>query len=181
MVTRPVGRVASRRVARSPSRARFEVLLESFGDEDGKSNSGVDVTFDWFGIHGDLSPRHCLVRACTGVASIELLRGVDEHGVIRAVSHQITVANVVLGDAAAENNDARLPRPFNLDRLIVHRSNVRDDVNDQAWVLIRVKVQHVADGTIRQRRTIARNIVLRSPIKDGILVVNLHTKPLDHR
>lgn len=147
-------------------RSRFKILFERLRDENRERNRCVDVTLDRFRIHGDFTPGHGFVRTRAGIATVELLRRVDEHGVICTVTHQITVANVMLCDAAAENDYSRLSRTLYLDRLVVHRPDVRDDVNHQTRVLVRVKIQHVSDRTVRQRRTVARDVVLRRPIKD---------------
>lgn len=54
---------------------------------------------------------------------------------------------MVLDDAASENDDSGL---LGEDSLVVHVPNVRHNVNDQAWALVRVKVDHIAQRAVRQ-------------------------------
>lgn len=58
----------------------------------------------------DLPPRQGLVGTSTWIASVKLLRRVDEHGVVRPVPQHVGIADVVLRNAPAEDYDAGLPR-----------------------------------------------------------------------
>ena len=53
------------------------------------------------------------------------------------------------------------------------------NVDDQSWVLERVKEEHVAEGPVGEGRTEDRDLVLGRPVVDGGLVVDLEPKPGD--
>lgn len=61
--------------------------------------------------------------------------------------HQVGIADMVLDDASSQDNDSSL---LGKDSLVVHAANVRHNVDDQTGVLVRVEVDHVAQGSIGQ-------------------------------
>jgi len=66
---------------------------------------------------------------------------VDNHNTdISYPYHEICIANVMLYNSSTKNND---PRLLGKDCLVVHGSDIRNNVDDQSWVLVRMKVDHV--------------------------------------
>ena len=103
--------------------------------------------------------------------------------------HQIGVACVVLDEAAAEDDHARalgkdggvvdptdvcsvdavVPSVPHGERAQTHPSGRRrrahtfDEVEHEAWLAVRVKVHHVAEGAVRQRGAEDGDVILSSP------------------
>lgn len=105
----------------------------------------------------DFAPRNGFLGAGACVAAVELLTGIDVHGEVGAVSHQIRIADVMLYDAAAEDDDAGLPLEHGL---VVDGFDIANDIDDKAWVFVGVEVEHVAQGPIRQCWAIDWDVIL---------------------
>jgi hypothetical protein len=83
---------------------------------------------------------------------------VDVHGEIRAVSHQIRVADMMFDDSSTQDNLAALIRQ---QSQLVDATNIAGDIDNQFGLsLASVEVNHVANGTIGKTRTEHGNIVL---------------------
>jgi hypothetical protein len=124
---------------------------------------------------------------------------------VASVAHEVGVHDVVLDDAAADDDGARVPR-LHGERIDV--ADVLDDVQDNApplrahtteythtprsqqevkrpgtggarAYLVRVKEEHVADGAVCKRWAEDRDVVHRAPVVDAVLVVNLEAHALD--
>lgn len=95
----------------------------------------------------DLPPGHGLVRSGAGVRPVKLLPRIDVHGKVRAVAEEHGVGDLVLAHAPAEDDHARLAR---LDGEVVQPADVPHEVDGQAGGLVRVEVEHVAQGAVRQ-------------------------------
>jgi hypothetical protein len=72
--------------------------------------------------------------------------------------HQIRIRNVMLNHPTTQNNHSRLPRK---NSFVVDRSNVRRNVNDQAWITEGVEIYHVTQGTVGDGWAVDGNVVLQ--------------------
>ncbi|KAF1776018.1 hypothetical protein GQ600_10225 [Phytophthora cactorum] len=140
-----------------------EILGEGLCHDKWEHQCGVSVDFDWLGAKTQLAPRHGLVGAGTSVATVELLACVDEHGVVGTVAHEVGVQDVVLDHSATENNRAGLAR--STDRVVVHTTNIASNIYHKSLVTVRVEVDHVANGSVRERRAEDGDVVLVAPVR----------------
>mmetsp|Transcript_127444 Transcript_127444/g.318199 ORF Transcript_127444/g.318199 Transcript_127444/m.318199 type:complete len:217 (+) Transcript_127444:381-1031(+) len=83
----------------------------------------------------------------------------------------------MLHQATAEDDDARLA---GLDRLVIHGPYIGDEVQNKAFALVAVEIEHVADGPVGDGGAEDRDVVFVSPIAHGLLVVDLLPEPVDH-
>lgn len=74
----------------------------------------------------DLPPTHSLVGPRPGIAPIKLLRGVDIDGALGAIAHQTRIRDMMLDDAAAEDDHAG---PLGAHGDGVDAADVGDDVD----------------------------------------------------
>lgn len=144
-----------------------------------KYDRRLSVHLDAVAIHPNLSPAYRLVRPRSCVAPVKLLRRVDIHCAFRAVAHQVRIRDVMLHNAAAQDDHPRALRP---DGDGVDLADVLDNVYAQLLRarLERVEVQHVAQGAVRQRRAKDGDVVFPRPVIYRALVVDLLTKAVDH-
>lgn len=152
---------------------------EGRSDDQRECYRGLGVDLDAVAVQLDLPPADSLVRPRACIAAIELLRRVDVHGTLGAVAHQVGVGNVVLDDAAAQDDHAGPLRPH---RDGVDLADVLHDVYAQLLGrrLERVEVQHVAQAAVGQGRAEDGNVVLPGPVVDRVLVVDLLAQAVDH-
>ena len=80
---------------------------------------------------------------------------------------------------STEDNDASFAGS-SLDGLIVDGSDVAHYINDQAWALVAVEVQHVSQGPIRDCRTEDGDVVAGCPVAHRCLIVDLLPKTSNH-
>jgi hypothetical protein len=73
--------------------------------------------------------------------------------------HKVGIADVVLDNTASKNDNSGL---LGKDCLVVHIPNIRHNINDQTWALVRVKVDHITQRAVRQCRTEHWDVVLQS-------------------
>jgi len=77
---------------------------ECFRDKQWKDEAGFAVDLHWLRLLPYLSPADGLIRPRPTVRTVELLRSVNEHAVVRPVPHQVRVADVVLHQTAAQDD-----------------------------------------------------------------------------
>ncbi|GIX63458.1 actin, putative [Babesia caballi] len=122
------------------------VLFEHAGDEQREDQRDVGVHLDGVRVGLDLAPGDGLVRVRAGVRAVVLLRRRDVHGVVGAVAHQVRVAHVVLRQAAAQDDDARLAA---VDRDVVHSAYVAHHVDPQRGGLAAApRLQPLLEGAV---------------------------------
>ena len=152
------------------------------GGGDGEPRRDVSRTkathLDGIGANLDLAPRDGLVRAGAGVAAVKLLGRVDVDGRLGAVAHEAGVCDVVLDEAAAEDDDAGA---LGADGEGVDAADVADDVDLElaGRGLEGVEVEHVAEAAVGQGRAEDGYVVLVGPVVDGALVVDLLAEAAD--
>eukprot|EP00760_Papus_ankaliazontas_P034450 PhM_4_TR7202/c0_g1_i1/m.51394 len=129
-------------------------------------NGSVSVYFDVLGLTGDLAPRDGFLRARATVAAVVLLSRVDVHGVVRAVSHEVGIARVVLNDTTAENEHARAPR---LHGPAVDAADVLHEVDDELGHFVG---QDLGERAVGEGWDVDGDAVLRRPVREGIDVVD---------
>ena len=114
----------------------------------------------------DLPPTDRLVRPRPRVAAVKLLRRVHEHGALGAVAHQARVGDVVLDQAAAEDDHAGAG---GVDGDVVEAADVaRDgDVEDGGGGAEGVEVEHVAEGAVGEGGAEDGDGVAVGPVEDG--------------
>ena len=149
------------------------------GDDQRECYRGLGVHLDAVAVHLDLPPADRLVRPRACIAAVELLRRVDVHGTLGAVAHQVRVGDVVLDDAAAQDDHAR---PLRTHGDGVDLADVLDNVDAQLLGrrLERVEVEHVAQAAIGQGGAEDGDVVLPGPVVDRLLVVDLLAQTVDH-
>ena len=64
----------------------------------------------------------------------------------------------MLADSTAQNDHAGF---LGLDAQVVEPANVTDQIDDQAWILVRVEIEHITQAAVRQGRTKDGNAVLQ--------------------
>jgi len=76
--------------------------------------------------------------------------------------HEVRIANMVLYNSSSKNDDACL---LCKNRLVVHGTNVRNNIDNQTWTLVRVEINHVAQGPVSQGGTKDGDVILDKSIK----------------
>lgn len=127
----------------------------------------------------DLAPRHSLIRPRPGIAPVKLLPRVDVNSRLGAVAHQTRIRNMVLDHPPSQNDHTRPLGPY---RQRIDLANILDNIHPQLRRrrLERVKVQHIPQTPIRQRRAEHRDVVLPRPVVHRPLVVDLLAQPVNH-
>ena len=82
----------------------------------------------------------------------------------------------MLDHTSSYNEHARLSR---VKSLIIQKSNVLGDVNDEASFLIGVEVNDVTDCAISQGWSMDRDVIFPAPIVNALLVVDLFAHSVD--
>mmetsp|Transcript_8716 Transcript_8716/g.15293 ORF Transcript_8716/g.15293 Transcript_8716/m.15293 type:complete len:282 (-) Transcript_8716:641-1486(-) len=143
-----------------------------------KDKGHFSVELDRLSVYTDLAPRNSLIRPCTRVTSIKLVRGIDEHRKVSAIAHQVGVAHMVLDEPTSKNNHTGLLRE---QCCIVNGANVTCDVNHEPGFAVRMKVDHISNATIRESGAEHRDVILVRPIVHRAGIVDFLTEPMDHR
>ncbi|KAB8342790.1 hypothetical protein FH972_022388 [Carpinus fangiana] len=144
----------------------FHVLpLERRSDNQRPHHRRLGVHLDVLAAIGSalhFAPADRLVRPGARIATIKLIRGVHKYCVLSTVAHQIRIGNVVLDDATAQDDDARVG---SLERNVVDGANVLVDVDVQPTRAraVRVEEEHVAEAAVRQRGAEDGDVVARRP------------------
>lgn len=134
-----------------------------------EDDRGFGVHLHAVPVHFDLAPADRLVRPRPRVAAVKLLRRVDIHGTLGAVAHQARVGDVVLDQAAAQNDHAGA---LGVEGEVVEPADVaRDgDVEDGGGGAEGVEVEHVAQGAVGEGGAEDGDGVLVGPVEDGGVV-----------
>lgn len=127
----------------------------------------------------NFTPRHGLVGPGSRVTAVKLLASIYVHSRLCTVAHQARVGDVVFYNTASEDNHART---LGADRDGVDFSDILDNVD---FELLRrrlegVKVQHIAQAAVGERRTENGNVVLVGPVIDGALVIDFLAETVDN-
>ena len=133
----PVHRAAFR--AAHPDRlseiiATIEISLlemspgEGLRHEEREDEADLGVDLDGRGVLPDLAPGDGLVRPRAGVRAVELTGSVHENTEVGAVAHEVGVTDVVLDEAAAEDDHAGVDAPHGQ---LVDQPQVAQDVHHQ--------------------------------------------------
>lgn len=154
------------------------MLGKRLGDQERQHERGVGAHLDLFGIRANLAPRNGLVRGGARVGAVKLVGGVDVDGKVCTVAHEVGVGDVVLDEAAADDEHAR---GRGGDAETVDAADVLHNVEDETRVLVRVEEEHVADGAVGERRAEDRDVVAGGPVQHGGLVVDALAEQLDER
>ena len=137
-----------------------------------EGEKGNQAYFNAVAVGLDLAPADGLVRAGAGVAAVKLLGCVHVDGALGAVAHQAGVGDVVLDEAAAEDEHAGAA---GADGQVVELADVaRDgDVEDGRGGAEGVEVEHVAEGAVREGGAEDGDAVAVRPVEDRGLVGDL--------
>lgn len=127
----------------------------------------------------DLAPRHSLIRPRPGIAPVKLLPRVDVNSRLGTVAHQTRIRNMVLDHPPSQNDHTRTLGPY---RQRIDLANILHNIHPQLCRrrLERVKVQHIPQTPIRQRRTENRDVILPRPVIHRPLVIDLLAQPMNH-
>lgn len=120
----------------------------------------------------DLSPTDRLIRPGPGIAAVKLLRRVHIHGALGAVAHQARVGDMMLDQAAAEDDHASAG---GVHGDVVEGADVAGDgdVEDGRGGAKGVEVEHVAEGAVGEGGAEDGDGVALGPVEDGGLVGDL--------
>jgi len=151
---------------------KVEVASEGLSDEDGQDEGALGVEFDRVGVGGDFTPRDSLVGPGASIATIELRGSVDEDREVGSVAHQISIANMMLDDATAENNHAAF---LGFEGRVVKQSDILSNIDNKAVLSPRLEVDDVSEGAICEGGAEDGNIVLPAPVVDAIFIIDLLT------
>lgn len=126
----------------------------------------------------DLAPRHSLIGPRPSITPVKLLPRVDVNSRLGPVAHQARIRNMVLDHAAPQNDHTRTLGPH---RQRIDLANILDNIHPQLRRrrLERVKVQHIPQTPIRQRRAEHGDIILPRPVIHRPLVVDLPPQPVN--
>ena len=73
--------------------------------------------------------------------------------------HEVGIANMMLNNTSSENNHASL---LCKHCLVVHLTNVCHKINNQPGTLVRMEINHVTQGSVRQGRTKDWDVILET-------------------
>lgn len=114
----------------------------------------------------NLPPTNRLIGPRAPIAPVELLRRVHEDGALGAVAHEAGVGDVVLDEAAAEDDHAGAGGG---EGDVVEGADVAGDgdVEDGGGGAEGVEVEHVAEGAVGEGGAEDGDRVARGPVEDG--------------
>lgn len=128
-------------------------------------HSAVQAYLDTISVDLDLAPADCLIRSGTGITAVELLCCVDVNRTLGAIPHQARIGNVMFDQTTTKYDHAC---SFRVHGYVVESADVASDADVQ--YLRRpfegVKVEHVAEATVRQSRTEDWYVVFVGPVTD---------------
>ena len=125
----------------------------------------------------DLPPTSCLSAFGPAVRGVIFYCSVYHHSEIEPIAHQISVENVMLYQPSPQNYRARFVCE---DRLVVHATDVFDNVQLQLVGFEGVKIKHIANGAVGDGRAVHADTVLGTSVVDGLLVVYFLPHKLYH-
>ena len=156
---------------------QVEIANKRLSNQNGQNEGYFRIELDWGCIWRNFTPGNRLVGPGPRVTPIKFRRRVHKDRIVGPVSHQIGIANVVLNDAAAQNNHATA---LGLEGAIVQQADVLHEVHDEARLTPRVEVDNVAQRAVSEGRTEDGDLVLPAPVVNALLIVDFFAHPSDY-
>jgi len=78
-----------------------EIPDETFCDQNREHQRTLSIHFDRLCVKCDLSPGNGLIRLSTCITAVKFLCSVHVHRIVSTISHQISIADVMLDDTAS--------------------------------------------------------------------------------
>merc|ERR1712157_10596 len=94
-----------------------------------------------------------------------------------AIHHQLI--NVIAKDVMINHTSTKDDHTtsLRLQCTIVKKLNILDDINDEPCLSPSIEVDHIAECTICERRTVDWDFIFPAPVVDAVFIIDLLTNP----